>query len=120
MGIKRCLRFAMPSRQIGCARIVDDSNLAPPGIDHHQQLQLNVNNHESVCVIPCMSRLFTCFSGRDHDLSHPHHPDDAAEEAQDGCNNLTSIWFAASDADTSTADRNYLMVHDSLRYAIFI
>lgn len=120
MGIKKCLRIAMRSRQSVCSRIVDESNLPTPGIDNHQQFQLNDNNHDSACLIPCMWGLFTCFSGRHHDLSNTHHPHDATGEAPFDCDNLRSIWFAASDPATSTADRNYLMVHDSLRYAIFI
>jgi hypothetical protein len=67
-----------------------------------------------------MSGFLTCFSGRHHDPTQPDHPDDATEEAQDNCNNFRSVWFAASDPATATADRNYLMVHASLRYAIFI
>ena len=119
--MKRSLRFALWNRKNLC-RIADDTTLhLPPAIDHTQQLQPNPEpDVESGCIsissIFAKSTLLACFSGHRHHLSQV----EPGEEVRDDNNGFRSVWLAGFDPATSTADRNYLMVHTSMRYAIFI
>lgn len=118
--MKRSLRFAVRSRKNLC-RIVDETTLPPPAMNRHNTQQLRPNRG-SVCIsiaaIFAKSSFLACFSGHCHNLSQPDGA--AAEGVRDDINDFRAVWYAALDPATATADGNYLMVHTSMRYAIFI